>query len=374
MGLVRSVVRPLYGVPCRRLTDDQVCSLLAVVTPREAADIAVVRTWACVAKRGDDYLHGCLHGSQWEKEAWQAVARVAKVAGDPALSAFAQHQDQPAGLQGFPLSPRHARNVLRHFRRACVLGRASLCESALKSSQKARAHDTADQKGLVYMRVECDRLHRASHFRCRHCALVFDSGAALGSHLSKVHSHAAPAAFGFGTACEVCRKQFWSTGRLREHLRKARRCSRVYAEADWTPSQPAEILASQQVPVTALVGPAPWWALQNFDEVVDHSVSPAHPDPLVSVSSMTSLHQLPPFLRTWMQAVESGWEPPLFLPRLEVGTVPALAVTIAEALGQNTTARVLQSGELAAVVSWDAVLCGPSKEIREAFLTFWADL
>ena len=371
MGLVRSVVRPLYGVPCRRLTDDQVCSLLAVVTPREAADIAVMRTWACVAKRGDDYLHGCLHGSHWEKEAWQAVARVAKVAGDPALSAFARNQDQPAGLQGFPLSPRQARNMLRHFRRACVLGRASVCESALK---KARAHEAADQKGLVYMRVECDRLYRASCFRCRHCALVFDSGAALGSHLSKVHSHAAPAAFGFGTACEVCRKQFWSTGRLREHLRKAKGCSRVYAEADWMPSQPVEILASQQVPVTALVGPAPWWALQNFDEVADHTVSPAHPDPLVSVSSLTSLHQLPPFLRTWMQAVESGWEPPLFLPRLEVGTVPALAVTIAEALGQNTTARVLQSGELAAVVSWDAVLCGPSKEIREAFLTFWADL
>ena len=54
-----------------------------------------------------------------------------------------------------------------------------------------------------------------------------DTAAALGSHLAKVHAHAAPSAFGFGTTCEACRRQFWFAARLRGHLKRAHRCARV---------------------------------------------------------------------------------------------------------------------------------------------------
>ena len=96
--------------------------------------------------------------------------------------------------------------------------------------------------------------------------------------------------------------------------------------------------------------------MQSFEEDVVAPVNLAGPDPLASVSSLTSLTQVAPFLRAWMQAVESGWEPPLFLPRVQMGTVPALSLSVAEALGTSCCARVVQSGELAAIVCWDTIL------------------
>ena len=204
VGLGRSVVRPLYGLPCRRLSDEQVCALLAIALPREVMDIAIVRTWACVAERGDQYLHACLLDSHWATEAWRAGARVAARFQGSSFAAYIQKSDRGvAGLCAFPLSPQQTRSLLKCYRTACVMSRADLCEPALR---KACAHDKVEQNGLTYFRVACDRLRRPPVHQCAQCGLPFDTGAALGAHMAKVHSCAAPAAHGFGTACEVCRK------------------------------------------------------------------------------------------------------------------------------------------------------------------------
>ena len=372
VGLVHGVVRPLHGVPCRRLGDSQVCALLNVSTPQEAFDIAIVRTWAYVAERGDAYLQSCVQGTDWMRALGPALARVAAVLEDSRLAAYAAQFDGHSGHpDGFVYTAHQTRNILRIFRRKCLLSRTDLVDGALR---KARAHDKADKDGLAYYRVACDRLCRRQCFICPDCALPFDTAAALGSHRAKVHMHNAASAFGFGTACEACRKQFWATARLREHLRKSHRCARVYLEADWEPCQEREVLADGTMPPVPLVGPALWWSTQSFDEVVRSPVNPAHPDPMVLLSSLTDVHHLAPFFRTWIQAVESGWEPPLFLPRSQVEDVASLAVQIVEALGVFSTARVLQSGELAAIVQEDAVLCGRTSQIREAFSSYWCDL
>ena len=144
--------------------------------------------------------------------------RIARATQHPALQLFVtQRSLQSAGLADFPLSPDQAKHVLRRYSQLCVQSRRDLVEAALR---KARAHAQADKGGFLFVKVSCDRLSRCS-LHCRCCALTFDTAAALGAHLAKIHAQAAPAAYGFGTACESCRKQFWSTARLREHLRRA---------------------------------------------------------------------------------------------------------------------------------------------------------
>ena len=372
MGLVRGAVRPIYKVPCRRLNDAQVCALLDVCTPQEALDIATVRTWAYVVTKGDAYLRACVHGAEWLKALGPAMSRVAAGTGNAQLAAIAQNWTADRGVDlGFPFSVVQARHLLRTFRRHCVMSRRDLVDAALR---KARAHQAAADAGLAYYHVERRCTPKLRNHVCPECALAFDTAAALGSHRAKIHAQAAASAHGFGTACEACRRQFWSTDRLREHLRKATRCSRVYVEADWTPGNAREVLAAPTVPPVPLVGPAPWWSVQHFGEVACSFENPAGPDPVALLPSVADVFHLAPFLRTWTYAVESGWEPPLIIPQARAGEAALLAVQIAEALGASPDARVLQIGELAAVVCGDTVLCGHAGKVREAYSSYWRDL
>ena len=74
--LLRGAVKPLYGVPCRRLSDEQVCSLMRAVTPEVALHIAVVRVLGQVRAKGDPYLLQSLEGSVWVGSVRQAVASI----------------------------------------------------------------------------------------------------------------------------------------------------------------------------------------------------------------------------------------------------------------------------------------------------------
>ncbi|CAE7311591.1 unnamed protein product [Symbiodinium necroappetens] len=371
MGLVRGAVRPIYKVPCRRLNDAQVCALLDVCTPQEALDIATVRTWAYVVAKGDEYLQACVQGADWLKALGSALSRVAIGTGNTQLAAIAKSWNADKGVDvSFPFSVAQTRNLLRTFRRHCVMSRRNQVEAALR---KARAHQAAADAGLAYYHVERSCAQKPRSHICPECTLAFETAAALGSHRAKTHSMAAASAHGFGTACEACRRQFWSTDRLREHLRKATRCSRVYVEADWTPGNARETLAESTVPPVPLVGPAPWWSVQHFEDVARSFENPAGPDPVALLPTLADVFHLEPFLRTWTHAVESGWEPPLFIPQARAGDVALLAVQIAEALG-SSDARVLQLGELAAIVCGDTVLCGHAGKVREAYAGYWRDL
>ena len=372
LGLLRGMVRPLHKVPCRRLSDVQICALLEVCTPQEALDVAVVRTWAYVMGKGDAYLRACVRGADWARAVGPALLRVASVTRSTWLADAAKQWDDVDAVHRGPVLPvPQIRNLLRAFRQQCVFSRRDLVEPALR---KARAHDAAAAAGLAYYHLEHDRLVRSRRYRCQECSLFFDTAAALGSHRARVHAQAAPSAHGFGTACEACRKQFWATDRLREHLRRASRCARTYMEADWEPGQPRETLADATVPPVPLVGPSPWWSTQAFEEVACNPEIPADPDPMALLSSVADVHHLGPFFRTWIRAVESGWEPPLLLPRAQVGDVALLAVQVAETIGFCSEARVLQLGELAAIVQDDVVLCGQASRVREAYTSYWHDL
>ena len=118
VGLLRGAVRPLYGVPCRRLTDDQVCALLSVTTAQETYDIAVLRVWACMAVKGDGYLRGCAQDSCWRTGARAALVRVASTLQHPALvSCAATDQGTEDMFRQPSLGPAKLKALLRRYRR-----------------------------------------------------------------------------------------------------------------------------------------------------------------------------------------------------------------------------------------------------------------
>ena len=369
MGLVRGAIRPLHGVPCRRLTDEQACALMGVVTPQEATHVAVARTLTYVASKGDPYLRHCLQGSTWGRAVPPAFRHIAAVVGNDNLVDLACPGNE-SSFAHCTMTPAYIRPVLRKYSRLCTAGRNVLVAPALS---RARAHAQAARDGLFFFRVDVGGGPEA-RFPCSECAMSFRTAAALGSHLAKAHGQAAISSSGFGTACEVCRRQFWSTKRLRQHLRRSQPCAKTYVEADGATNQPAEQLADSNTPPTALIGPVPWWATQTFSEGRTNAVTPLVPDPLRGLSRVQTVEQLPSFLRMWVQAVESDWEPPECIDVTNFGPVASLALAVAGILPFRDRHQLVHSGTLGALICQDAVLAGPRELLRKAQDTYWADM
>ena len=75
-------------------------------------------------------------------------------------------------------------------------------------------------------------------------------------HMAKRHGAAAHAAV--GSACQACMRQFWSTARLRQHLRSSQGCAGAYEGADLDAELPVAKDQDQRLPPVPLVGPKPF--------------------------------------------------------------------------------------------------------------------
>ncbi|CAE7257034.1 unnamed protein product [Symbiodinium sp. CCMP2592] len=63
---------------------------------------------------------------------------------------------------------------------------------------------------------------------CRICDRTYRNKAALGVHFFKAHGRCAEyRSYVEGTLCRACNKEFWTSGRLEDHLRAAKKCLRV---------------------------------------------------------------------------------------------------------------------------------------------------
>ena len=261
MSLARGVVRPLWGVPCRRLNESQVCSLVSCLSPLEALACARIRALAQVASKGTKFLRVLVtNATLWLDETLDDVAHVARVLRDEALQAFLSSRSlTPEWLSTFPYSPQLTSNLLRRFRADRLRLRAELAAPAV---HKASTLDKAEAAGLRVIYWPAPVTAVALH-TCDQCAATFDTTAAKAAHMAKVHAQAAPAAAAVGSACQACMKESWTTQRLREHLRKSRRCVQSYNGADLEPEVPVQASTGATVlPPTVLVGPRPYWA--NF--------------------------------------------------------------------------------------------------------------
>eukprot|EP00439_Symbiodinium_sp_Y106_P025071 s7015_g3.t1 len=362
MGLVRGAIRPLHEVPCRRLCDDQACALLEVVTPVEALDIAVAGTLVYVADKGDGYLRACLRGTPWLCRAREALARIARVVKDPSGDWMREASDEEGGrLERCPFAPSHMSNVLRKYRSRCVEARRGL---ASRPSERRRPMIRQQWKACCFPGLNSLLVLKVLRTSVRNAPQVSRQRLLSGFMPLKCT----------GRSCEVFRRQYWSTRRLRQHLKHSKICAGVYLEGDWPAGQPPEQLAADCLPPTDLTGPAPWWSLQVFRDQAPCIVIPDCPDPLSELSKLTSLAQLASFLRTWAQALESGWEPPILIDVQHDNPAAQLAIALTDAIGVTSREEVVHSGTLAAVVREDVVRCGPAKQLLLAVASYWRDM
>ena len=107
---------------------------------------------------------------------------------------------------------------------------------------------------------------------CKECGKVFDSNLALGAHRNMQHGVKQDAfVYAQGTECWVCLKDFWTTDRYKDHLRKTG-CLRKLVEADLGPpeTQPQikAVSRSAHLPILTKAGPQNWWAILKPAETV----------------------------------------------------------------------------------------------------------
>ena len=106
------------------------------------------------------------------------------------------------------------------------------------------------------------------HF-CPFCQKSFTTKAACASHQSSRHGVSTVADTVSGSVCHVCNQQWWSTYRLKEHLRRSQPCRDAWNNADLDAPLPFEATGHRQDkawrPPVAVAGPQPFWATLRPD-------------------------------------------------------------------------------------------------------------
>ena len=99
---------------------------------------------------------------------------------------------------------------------------------------------------------------QGSHFR-PYCHKTFTTRAADASHQSTRHKVGTVSETVSGSKCFVCRQQWWSTYRLKEHLRRSGPCRNAWNNADLDTLLPFETIGRRQDkawrPPTVVEGP-----------------------------------------------------------------------------------------------------------------------
>ena len=257
MSFARGAVRPLWQVPCRRLNQEQACTLAGVLLPSEALAVARVRTLAQVHVRGDAYLRACLAaGGAWLQQVHQDVRLIAEATQYAQLQLIGQAETGDSQLlEQWPLDCRETACLLRKYRRIRLRARESLVEPAVRQAQ---AHAKLDELGFHFYKAGAP-VQAPGLLVCRLCGVGCRGQAALAAHHAKRHDYHSNASLACGTMCEVCGKQFWTTAKLAQHLRRATICADAYRGADLAPQKPENAAHSDLPPVRAH-GPQPWWA------------------------------------------------------------------------------------------------------------------
>ncbi|CAE7777776.1 unnamed protein product [Symbiodinium sp. CCMP2592] len=371
LGLLRGAIRPLHGCSSGRLSQVEVCALTNALLPEEVLAVARVRLLACVANQAGLFAkRQFTQHAAWMQQLRADLTLVADRTKDPGLARYAS-SDLPTAdwLDSWPLPQACVKNLLARFRRGCVASREHFVESAIA---KAQAHERVIQAGLTFIRdVRCSA--RELRYQCPDCPALFATRAAAAAHRSKVHGHLSASAQAFGTACEVCRRQYWSTARLAEHFRKAPHCAAVYRESDMAGSV-TEAIADRRVPCAQLVGPQPWWATMAHAPLTPLIPSPDANDPLPSLLALSPTRQLHSFFQLFACSVEKHGHDGVMeaLTRVVSGTEHwRLAVSVAQVLDRADEMLIFQEGSLAAAYRNGALLFGPAEALRSAVARDW---
>ena len=251
----RQSCRSICSHGTKFLTEAEVSTLLDVLTAEETLRIERVRQLCVVAEGGPGFLWSCLLEHQaWLRLAVSDVNRMFEALERPALNGADLHSALVFVRQNIS----DFRRLLRPYGAACRVAREENRPAILlRATQIAQF----EKDGGLLLHVEEAPEGR---FRCELCTLSFHSKSSHAAHLSTVHGRRSRVAAASGSACLVCNTEWWTTFRLREHLRRSADCLTKYDEADLCDHAPFEhtgTLANKAWrPPTPVAGPLPWWA------------------------------------------------------------------------------------------------------------------
>ena len=168
------------------------------------------------------------------------------------------------------------RVAIRAFRRKCLQKRADLHEAALRHARWLRRLHASG--GVTFQIGPSAR----AGIMCRRCGLTCSTKASLASHRSRVHGELGATAFVNGTCCQRCGTEYWTTPRLRLHLRKSTLCrlSRLGSDVTYAKWEYSNQAALARRPAVRVQYVSPYWATLTPPDLPLHVAAPPELSPL----------------------------------------------------------------------------------------------
>ena len=213
----------VYGKSSKLLTDDEVCHALGALSPAQFFRVERVRQLLVVARAGPGFLWQVLQASEdWLSMAFQSMDEVCS---DLKVESWRQ-------------APVAAVDKL-HFCRAHMATLVSLPHKYVQFAKSQIHKGPALAKATRLSAKALEGWHPVLMpsndgltFSCPRCQATFRSRSALAVHLDKRHNTRLLTKAASGTFCYVCSTEWWSTYRLREHLRRDPVCRATWNESD----------------------------------------------------------------------------------------------------------------------------------------------
>ena len=268
MSFVRKSVRPLTKLSSKLMTDEEACAVTGLITPEERISMARARQLLVIAESGCRFLQGLVFGEgRWLTKAAHDFNRIREELNHALPQCVLQNATGfDEWLRVVATRKASYKGMLRKYRKDVLHKLQAYRKHALC---KAEARRDLECLGVVCVKLQEHVEASASDHVCRRCAMHFANAGALASHESRVHGDVAAATLATtGSRCEVCRKEFWLTHRLKSHLRRFETCRGVHLTADLQPMSDAPAdLQRPWKPACNFIGPQPFRATMRPEVV-----------------------------------------------------------------------------------------------------------
>ena len=336
----RYAFRPITGLSSALLSDSEVCHALGVPAPDELLCLERVRQLWLVVNEGPSALWDCLLLEQ----TWLTVAL-------DALADICGHLDFTFG-RPLPSDPAVCLVYLRTH--AAVLKRLPgrfrkhllgvICPDVPLA--KAKINTLREKEGWIS--VTLPAASGASH-SCPVCFATFSTKAAAASHQASRHGISTVGNTVAGSVCHVCSQQWWTTFRLKEHLRRSEVCRNSWQGADLNPPEDFEQVGCRRDkawrPPVPSFGPPPFWATLRPGPPPHSQLLPSQATTQATVDALCNgpdgnLGSW--FLQVYRFCLETGSDPTVF----PVDTVAYDAAQICRSLPSSDLGAICISGDL----------------------------
>ena len=269
----RQAFGKIFHKSSKLLTDEEVCHALGVPSPAQFFRVERVRQLLTVAKSGPGFLwHVLQASSEWLSVAFQAMDEMCQ---DLDIDIWRKSPSVDIGKLDFCRANMAALASLPRRYLSFVKGQMG-SELALAKALLLNAKASAGWQPVLLPNTQ------GHLFSCPRCRATFRSRSALAVHMDKRHDTRLLTKAASGTFCHVCSTEWWSTYRLREHLRRDPVCRTTWNESDlpeaaeWEVTghrqdkawRPPQVLASAQ-PFWATLRPQPSHAAEHGEEHAD---------------------------------------------------------------------------------------------------------